>query len=182
MLPDGGWHHRENYRHSMRGIFSFGRSIINEVQEFGFRGAVANLRDDWAMAKIGHVDFYGPAPHAQFYADRSAEAFASGRWGEGYTTVTGAVIHVADYESPDCPKGWGTLLGHLAATEPDVLGMMDQFPDIADGDGRVLEQLCEREGVTPIIISAGSWLVRNGVFASPAFPLHVLRVHAGQVV
>jgi hypothetical protein len=38
----------------MRGILSFGRSIINEVREFGFGGAVANLRHDASNA-IGNV-------------------------------------------------------------------------------------------------------------------------------
>ncbi|GEM_PF-2330489 len=165
----------------MRGILSVGSSIISEAREQGLTKAIAKARSDRSRAKIGKLSFYGPSAHARFYAKRSEEAFAAGKLGEGYMTTIGMVVHLADYESPACPKGWDTFWSFLAATEPDVLAFMDQEPESANTDEAQLEERCKRAGVTPKDVPAGSWLVRNGVFTARAYPLHILRAHTGQV-
>lgn len=45
----------------MRGLFSFGRSIINEVREFGLADTLANLRTDCAKVLDNHAALYGHA-------------------------------------------------------------------------------------------------------------------------
>lgn len=52
---------RQQHGAIQRGLFSFGRSIINEVREFGLADTLANLRTDCAKALDNHVGLYGHA-------------------------------------------------------------------------------------------------------------------------
>lgn len=113
-----------------------------------------------------------------FHKYRHPAAYEQGLWGVGAACPGLPAIFAADYENPDCPEGWDTFWGFLAKTEPEVLALMDQMPEASEADERELAVLCEREGVVPRVVSASSWLVRQGVFEAMAYPVHLLKAHA----
>jgi hypothetical protein len=119
------------------------------------------------------------ADHTAFYESRSKAAFAAGTWGPGADTTIGMKVYAADYQSPDCPDGWETFLGYLARTEPEVLSMMDQLPSASEQDDHILEDRCRERGVVSRVVSACSWLVREGVFEARAYPIPLIAAYTG---
>lgn len=80
-------------------------------------------------------------------------------------------VFVEDYESPNCPEGYDTILHWLANNEPVTFALLEQFADATEDDDNALTFDCLMRGIKPVEVLAGAWLVREGVLHVNAYPV-----------
>lgn len=117
-----------------------------------------------ALLDLFQIDRQAMDAARGFYRGRHPGAYAAGLWGriaEGH-----APVFPADYEAPDCPKGYETLRGYLARIEPETIFAM--------AEEAALSALCRASGLNTHLVTAPAWLARESVFETLAFPRRIL--------